>query len=97
MNKDIVLYSIYTAFLMISLVIYMVASEKFSKDIIGYELFLIVVSFLAVICLYKGAKAVIVDTDKMYTSALLVNAFSLFTAFFLFLLIFRVFSCSNCM
>ena len=103
LHKDIVLSSICVPFFMIGVSIYVAVSEKFSKDIAGYELFLFVTPLLAVICLYTGARAVSANTDKMYRIAILVNAFSIFIAFFSYLLIFRVFGgdlptiCSYCM
>ena len=96
-DKDIVLSSIYIPFFMIFVSIYVAVSEKFSKDIAGYELFLFVTPLLAVICVYTGANAVCVNTNKMYTITIAVVASSLFIAFILYLLIFRVFSCADCM
>ena len=103
LNKDIVLSSIYVPLFMIGVSIYVAVSEKFSKDIAGYELFLFVTPLLAVICLYTGAKAVRVNTNKMYRITITVVACSIFIAFISYLLIFRVFGgdlptiCSYCM
>lgn len=102
-HRDIVLSSIYVPFFMIGVSIYVAVSEKFSKDIAGYELFLFVTPLLAVICLGTGAKAVRVNTNKMYTTTIVVVASSIFIAFYSYLLIFRVFGgdlptiCSYCM
>ena len=76
---------------------YVAVSEKFSKDIAGYELFLFITPLLAVICLYTGAKAVCVNTNKMYKITAIVVASSLSIVFISYLLIFRVFSCADCM
>ena len=97
LDKDVVLSSIYIPFFMIGVSIYVAVSEKFSKDIAGYELFLFVTHLLAVICLYTGAKAVCVNTNKMYTTTIMVVAFSIFIVFISYLLIFRIFSCADCM
>ena len=96
-DKDIVLSSIYVPFFMIGVSIYVAVSEKFSKDIAGYELFLFFTPLLAVICLYTGAKAVCVNTNKMYGITITVVASSLSIVFISYLLIFRVFSCADCM
>ena len=96
-NKDIVLSSICVPFFMIGVSIYVAVSEKFSKDIAGYELFLFVTPLLAVICVYTGAKAVCVNTNKMYGITATVVACSLFIVFISYFLIFRVFSCADCM
>ena len=96
-DKDIVLSSIYVPLFMIGVSIYVAVSEKFSKDIAGYEFFLFATLLLAAICLYTGAKAVRVNTNKMYTITILVVAHSLFIVFISYLLIFRIFSCVDCM
>ena len=97
LNKDIVLSSIYVPLFMIGVSIYVAVSEKFSKDIAGYEFFLFATLLLAAICLYTGTKAVRVNTNKMYTITILVVAHSLFIVFISYLLIFRIFSCVDCM
>ena len=97
LETDIVLSSIFVPFFMIGVSIYVAVSEKFSKDIAGYELFLFVTPLLAVICLGTGARAVSVNTNKMYTITITVVACSIFIAFISYLLIFRVFSCADCM
>ena len=92
LNTDIVLSSICVSFFMIGVNIYVAVSEKFPKDIPGYELFLFVTLLLAVICVYTGAKAVRVNTNKMYTITIIVAACSLFIVFYSYLLIFGIFS-----
>ena len=96
-NKDIVLSSIYVPLFMIGVSIYVAVSEKFSKDIAGYEFFLFATLLLAAICLYTGAKAVRVYTYQVYTITILVVSSSLFIVFISSLLFFRIFSCVDCM